>query len=42
MIFRRKEHVLDEKTEALLARASDLSNTADSIYSMFNDADLQF
>lgn len=42
MIFRRKEHVLDEKTEALLARASDLSNTADSIFSMFNDADLQF
>ncbi|MGM9947583.1 oligoendopeptidase F [Floccifex sp.] len=41
-IFRQKEHVRDEKTEELLAKASDLGSAADSIYSMFNNADIHF
>ena len=42
MILNNKEHVLDAKTEELLAKASDLGNAADNIYSMFNNADIRF
>ena len=42
VIVDQKEHVLDAKTEELLASASDLGNAADDIYSMFNNADIRF
>ncbi|MCF0105989.1 MAG: oligoendopeptidase F [Holdemanella sp.] len=42
MILNQKEHVLDARTEELLASASDLGNAADSIFSMFNNADIKF
>lgn len=41
-ITRRREHVLDEKTEALLSRVGDLGNAPSNIYSMFNNADIVF
>ena len=41
-IVRRKDHVLDVKTEELLSRAGDLSSDASNIYSMFNNADIKF
>lgn len=42
MILNQKEHILDAKTEELLAKASDLGQAADNIYSMFNNADIRF
>ena len=42
LILKEKEHVLDAKTEELLAKASDLGQAADNIYSMFNNADIKF
>ncbi|MFT3951138.1 MAG: oligoendopeptidase F [Oscillospiraceae bacterium] len=41
-IMRRKEHVLPEEQEALLALAGEVRGAPEEIYSMFNDADLEF
>lgn len=41
-IRRRKEHILSEEEEKLLASAGELSRTPDTISSMLNDADLTF
>ena len=41
-ITRRKEHVLDAGTEALLSRVNELGQAPSNIYSMFNNADIQF
>ena len=41
-VRRRKEHVLSDKEEALLAAAGEMSASPDDIYSMLNDADLTF
>ncbi|MDD7281207.1 oligoendopeptidase F [Floccifex sp.] len=41
-IIRQKDHVLDAKTEELLAKASDLASSPDDIFSMFNNADIRF
>jgi len=41
-ILRQKEHILDSKTENLLARVSEIANTAQNVYSMFNNVDLKF
>ena len=42
MIFRRREHVLGDEEELILARASDMAMQPEHIYSLFNDADLVF
>ena len=39
---RRREHVLSDKEEALLAAAGEMAASPDDIYSMLNDADLNF
>src|SRR5699024_7448793 len=41
-VRRRKEHVLSDKEEALLAAAGEMAASPDDIYSMLNDADLTF
>ena len=41
-IFRNKEHVLSEREEELLALSSEMAQTADEVFSMFNDADVKF
>lgn len=41
-VRRRKEHVLSDKEEALLAAAGEMAAAPDDVFSMFNDADLQF
>lgn len=41
-IRRRRAHILSDKEEALLAAAGEMSQSPDEIYSMLNDADLQF
>ena len=40
-ITSQKDHILDEKTEALLAKVNDLKN-ANAIFDMFTQADLRF
>lgn len=40
--FRMREHVLSAPEEAILARASDMAQQPDNIYSLFSDADLSF
>lgn len=42
IIFRKKEHILDEKTESMLARVSDISSASSDIFAMFNNADIKF
>ena len=41
-IRRRREHVLSDKEEAILAAAGEMAASPDDIYSMLNDADLRF
>lgn len=41
-VRRRKEHVLSDKEEALLAAAGEMAAAPDDVFSMLNDADLQF
>ena len=41
-VRRRREHVLSDKEEALLAAAGEMAASPDDIYSMLNDADLKF
>lgn len=41
-ILRRKPHILDAKTEALLADAGEMASSPDNIYSKFNNADIKF
>lgn len=41
-ITRKREHVLDVKTEALLSRAGELGQSPSNIFSMFNNADITF
>lgn len=41
-IRRRREHVLSDKEEAILAAAGEMAASPDDIYSMLNDADLKF
>ncbi len=40
--LRQKEHVLSEKEEQLLAMASEISDTAGDVFTMFNNADIKF
>ena len=41
-IRRRREHILSDAEEKLLASAGEMSQSPDTIYSMFADADLKF
>ena len=41
-IFREKKHVLSAKEEHIFAELGDVLGGADTIFSMFNDADLKF
>ncbi len=41
-LMRRKEHTLSAAEEAILAKSSEMSAAADDIFSMLNDADLDF
>lgn len=41
-IKRQAPHTLDEKGEAMLAAANEVTNGASNIFSMFNNADIQF
>jgi oligoendopeptidase F len=41
-ILRQKPHVLSAEMESLLASAGEVSDAADNIYSMFNNADIKF
>lgn len=41
-ILRLKPHVLSTDMESLLASAGDVTDAADNIYSMFNNADIKF
>lgn len=41
-IRRRREHVLSDKEEAILAAAGEIAASPDDIYSILNDADLKF
>ena len=41
-IRRRREHVLSPAEEKLLAAAGEMANAPDTIYGMFNDADITF
>lgn len=41
-VRRRRDHVLSDREEALLAAAGEMAASPDDIYSMLNDADLTF
>ena len=41
-VRRRREHILSQPEELLLAQAGEMAQGPDTIYSMFNDADLTF
>lgn len=41
-VRRRREHVLSPAEEKLLAAAGEMANAPDTIYGMFNDADITF
>ncbi|MDO4305346.1 MAG: oligoendopeptidase F [Eubacteriales bacterium] len=41
-ITRRRAHVLDAKTEALLSKVNELGQAPSNIFSMFNNADIRF
>lgn len=41
-IRRKREHILSDAEEKLLASAGEMAQSPDSIYSMFGDADLKF
>ena len=42
IIFRKREHVLGDAEELVLAKAQDMAMQPGNIYSLFNDADMQF
>jgi oligoendopeptidase F len=42
LVTRRRSHVLDAQTEALLSRAGELGEAPSNIFSMFNNADIRF
>ncbi len=39
---RRRDHILSDPEERLLAQAGEMAQAPDTIYSMFNDADIKF
>ncbi len=41
-ILRRREHILSDKEEKLLASAGEMAQSPDEIFSMLNDADITF
>ncbi len=41
-ILRQKMHILDSKTESLLAKVSELADAPHNIFAMFNNVDLSF
>lgn len=41
-ITRKREHILDAKTEAMLSRVGELGEGPSNIFSMFNNADIRF
>lgn len=41
-VTRMRDHILDTKTEELLARMSELADAPANIFSMFNNADIRF
>lgn len=41
-LFRQKKHILDSRTEELLARTQKFSNGAGEIFNVFNNVDLRF
>lgn len=41
-LFRQKKHILDSKTEEILARTKKFSNGAGEIFNVFNNVDLKF
>lgn len=41
-ILRQKEHILDSKTEHLLARVQEIANAPQNVFSMFNNVDMKF
>lgn len=41
-LFRQKKHILDGRTEELLARTQKFSNGAEEIFNVFNNVDLKF
>lgn len=41
-IIREKEHILDEKSEELLAKMGEVAEAPKTIYSMLNNADIKF
>lgn len=41
-VLRQKPHTLSEKEEAIIAQMGELSNSAENIYSMLNNADMVF
>ena len=41
-LIAKKQHMLSEKEEAILASVSEIANTPSSVFSLFNNADLKF
>ncbi|MBO5279002.1 MAG: oligoendopeptidase F [Lachnospiraceae bacterium] len=41
-LLRQKAHILPKETEELLSRTGEFANTADDVFSMFNNADVRF
>lgn len=41
-LLRQKEHILDAKTELILAKSENVSSAASDIFAMFNNADIKF
>ncbi len=41
-ILRQKEHILDSKTETLLAKVSEIASAPQNVFSMFNNVDMKF
>ena len=41
-LLRMKEHILDKKTEEILAKSQNMSSAPDDIFAMFNGADIKF
>lgn len=42
MLFHRREHILSDSEELILARAQDMAMQPENVFSLFNDADLAF
>ncbi|MDF2613564.1 MAG: oligoendopeptidase [Clostridia bacterium] len=41
-ILRQKDHILDSKTENLLARVTEIANASQNVFSVFNNVDMKF